>query len=406
MRLGDKIRAAFAVYGAIVGVLLGTTVVIAFLVVEDAILDHFLNSATQRIRDSSEPPRSETLPLGLELYTDDAPAEVRELPPGRHEIAQFRHVSVFESRTTGERMYLVLDGSQAGFDVLLGRILLATLIVIVAIVVAGIVFSRLVTRRLVKPLLTLVGRLDAIDAGRPVVEPLQQDDEIGLLSRRLAHAMRQVHEHGRRERDFTRYASHELRSPITVLRGTQAILEAETGLSERGTRAVERAAVATTRMARLIETLLSLARGSEPVNRSQVSAERVRRLVLELTSQGRAGRDAVEVDVEVVAGSFATNIGLLTVLLDNLLTNAVQHGEGRVRVRVAPPEIAIDNRVARESAPGHGFGLEICERVCDRIDFEMTRERRDDRYTVRLVDRAVARDTVRAAEAAEAAEPG
>ena len=66
-----------------------------------------------------------------------------------------------------------------------------------------------------------------------------------------------------RERNFTRDASHELRSPLTVIRMAADLLLAESSLDDRGKATVNRIKRAATDMVELVETFLMLARETE-----------------------------------------------------------------------------------------------------------------------------------------------
>lgn len=384
MQLRDRINLAFTGYGLVFGILLGATVGIAFFVVEDALLDHFLNDTARQVQEAGTGQDNLLLPPGFSLYGDDAPADIGQLAPGRYEVAQFRHVAVFDDPGSGTRRFLVLDESAAGYDILLSRILFGTLLVIVLAILIGTLFARRMTRELIKPLDTLVARVDAVGAEQPVLEPLQRDDEIGFLSNRFARALKAREEHVRRERDFSRFASHELRSPITVLRGTFSILRGASKLSGPSRRALQRAERATDKMARLVETFLSLARGDEPVATTDISSAALSDMIEELEASQDESRP--QTDIQVLPGSFRANRMLLAVLLENLLTNARQHGVGTVSVKIAPPAIRISNDVAAEDDRGHGFGLEICARVCERLGFGMAVSRAGQRFTVTLTD--------------------
>ena len=224
MRLTDKIGASFTAYGLFFAAILGIAVIYAFFAAEEAILDKFLLQAVTQVRDSATPDEARPLPRGVTLYQGNPPRELAGLPEGMFELEQYRHVAVFRHPSTGEFVYLEIDASTAGLDAVLGRILFGTLIVLIIAVVVGIWISRYVSGQLMRPMNLLVQRIDEVDFANPALEPLERDDEIGHLSERFATTIKLLAERDRRERDFTRFASHELRTPITVLGGTTAIL--------------------------------------------------------------------------------------------------------------------------------------------------------------------------------------
>jgi len=387
LKLTDKISLSFAAYGLFYGAVLAITVTIAFYVVEDAILDHFLVRAVEQVKASAVKYVKSTLPVGITVHDRDVPAELAALPEGRHEIAQYRHVAVFPHPIEKRLLYLVLDETTAGLDIVLSRVLFGTLLAVIAAVVVGVTLARLVSRQLMRPMNQLVHRIDQLDIANPRLEPLPQDDEISFLSERFSTAIDLLKARDQRERDFTRFASHELRSPITVLSGSTSILRSEHSLTPRGKRALTRAEAAVQRMTRLVETFLFLGRaGDESVPSATTSREIATEIDSLLSARESAGSH-IRVSTEVSNGEFVTNRFLLSIVLENLLINAVRHGTGELSVNIAPPSITLRNPIAGNIDPGHGFGLEIAERICERIGFELSIANDGNVFTAQLIER-------------------
>lgn len=385
MKLTDKISLSFAVYGLICGVILAIAVTVAFYIVEDAILDTVLLQAVGQVNAMAAQNAPVFLPQGTTLLTENLPAELLALPEGRHEVSQYRHVAVFPHPLTGQTLYLVLDETEAGFDVLLSRLLFGTLIALISAVFIGVLFSRFVSRQLMRPMNQLVERIEKLDIANPTLEPLASEDEIGFLSGQFSTAVKQLGERDRRERDFTRFASHELRSPITVLSGTTSILKSEKGLTERAQRALSRSEEAVTRMARLVDAFLFLGRSYEACSRNTVTSGEIASEIRRLTAMQADSGNAVDLSLETTDGTFVTNPQLLSIVLENLIANAARHGQGDLRVTVAPPEIVLINTIADTPDPGHGFGLEIAARICERLDIDLRIDADAELYEVRLL---------------------
>jgi len=386
LKLTDKISLSFATYGLLYGAVLGITVAIAFFVVEDAILDHFLARAVEQVKLSAAEGVASNLPIGMTLHDENIAAELASLPEGRHEIAEYRHVAVFPHPFEERFLYLVLDETAAGLDIVLSRILFGTLLALIAAVVVGVMLARLVSRQLMRPMNKLVDRIDQLDIANPSLEPLPYDDEIGFLSERFSAALDLLKAHDRRERDFTRFASHELRSPITVLSGSTSILRSENSLTPRGRRALTRAESAVQRMTRLVEAFLFLGRaGDESVPSSTTSREIATEIDSLLSARESAG-DHMQMSTEISDGKFVTNRFLLSIVLENLMINAVRHGTGELYVNIAPPSITLRNPIAHNNDAGHGFGLEIAERICERIGFELSIATDGNEFTAQLIE--------------------
>ena len=95
-----------------------------------------------------------------------------------------------------------------------------------------------------------------------------RSDEIGRLAHAFDQAQARLQRFLTREQHFTRDASHELRTPVTVIEGAIDLLAEDVGLSARSQRALQRLRRACQTMRMQIDAFLTLARepGSEERN--------------------------------------------------------------------------------------------------------------------------------------------
>jgi two-component system OmpR family sensor kinase len=148
-------------------------------------------------------------------------------------------------------------------------------------------------------------------------------------------ALRPVHEAMARERTFVSDASHELRSPLAVLRTELELLARERPTGEALQDASRSAIEETDRLTRLADDLLLLARADD--DRFALARARVPASALVAEAIGRArwraapgappiaaaDDDGVDVDVDRERVAQA---------LDNLLDNALRHASGAIAV--------------------------------------------------------------------------
>jgi len=192
-------------------------------------------------------------------------------------------------------------------------------------------------------------------------------DEVYRLGVTLNEMLGRLEETLARERRFVADASHELRSPL-------ALLKTELELALRGRRSpgelessLRSAAAETDRLAQLADDLLVLARADQgrlPLRREPVPArELLTRVAARFGARGRAaGRS-----IEVVAGEglVASADGLrLEQAMGNLVENAFRHGTGPIRLAAAERNGAVEFHVTDEGA---GFPPEFLPRAFDRF---------------------------------------
>jgi signal transduction histidine kinase len=148
---------------------------------------------------------------------------------------------------------------------------------------------------------------------------------------------------------FLNMAAHELRTPLTVIGGYLDLLVSGVvdPKSEAGRIALETAAQKTREGVRLVEQMLAAARmesgalsvNSSPGDLRQLAREAAERAHALAELQGTELRTVVP-DLPVVAD---LDPGLVGLILDNLVGNALSHGAGPVRVEVegAPPRVRV-----------------------------------------------------------------
>ena len=142
-------------------------------------------------------------------------------------------------------------------------------------------------------------------------------------------------------RDFVANASHELKTPLTAIRGfAERLADAELP-DATAKHAVEAIVGNAKRLGALVDDLLELSRiesGSVPLRPEPIAAgELAERLLRELDPRLRSGELESEVRVEG-AGRVLADRGALEQVLANLLDNAIKYtpAGGRVRVHVRP----------------------------------------------------------------------
>ncbi len=276
---------------------------------------------------------------------------------------------------------------------LMGAYDVAPLLAVLTVVLITTVMAWLAVRhewRVVRRLARMVGRLDG---HAPDLESLrldnlsaQTDADVAALARGLHDFATRLADYNQRERSFTRDASHELRSPLTVIKMSVDMLGDEPGLSDFGARSVRRIRRASLEMEALVEALLVLAR--EPDKHADAEYFVVNDVLRDEIASARemlSGRP-VELQLEEPARfALGGSASAFAVLCWQLIRNACQQtDEGRVVVRVAPGMVTVSNLDApmaadklatgpqrAQGASRHGFEMAIAQRISDRFSWPL-----------------------------------
>lgn len=281
---------------------------------------------------------------------------------------------------------VVLAADLADLEKPLLQILLAFLFALPLTVVGAAMASHFYGRRISGPIEDLArhaGDLTATDLTRRIALE-RAPSEVGDLAEALNLMTERLQKSFQQARRFSADASHELRSPLTVMQGIlEKRLQDKDGLLSRGE--TDQLLQSTQRLATIVEGLFLLARADEGTllrGREIIDSEGLLRRVAE---DAEVLAESAGVDFLCEAQSLPPVSGdpqLLEIALHNLLKNALQHtppdGFVALRARAGAAELVvmventgkpipreswevIFKRFARLSGdyPGMGLGLNL-----------------------------------------------
>ncbi len=232
------------------------------------------------------------------------------------------------------------------------------------VVLAGLA-TWFLTGRALRPVAAITKQVGEISSGnldQRVPDPRGKHDEIGTLATTMNGMLDRIERGDQQRRQFVSDASHELRTPVAVLRS-----EAEVALRAPQATTVPDLAEAvldeSNRMGVIVEDLLTLARVDEQSAQKALMEVDVDELVL--AEAARKRRLPIE-QSDVSAGRVLAQTDELSRVIVHLLDNAVRHGQSRVAVGVAPSrdskwiELWVDD-------DGAGVPMEDRERIFERF---------------------------------------
>jgi signal transduction histidine kinase len=256
---------------------------------------------------------------------------------------------------------------------------------VIAVIVITAILAWLATRREWRPVDALAMLVNGwndksdLDALRPEGLARGTDADIATLAKGLHGFASRVAVFNQRERNFTRDASHELRSPLTVIKMSVDMLADEEAISEFGARSVRRIKRASMEMEALVEALLILAREPDSAaNGERFVVNEVLEHELEAARELLVGRQ-IELQLEEPARfALQGSSRAFSVLCWQVIRNACQQTEqGRVVITVLPGVVSVSNHAMQQvpddssgprRVPGadrHGFELAIAQRISD-----------------------------------------
>lgn len=224
---------------------------------------------------------------------------------------------------------------------------------------AALLAGYLVAARAAAPLRRVAATATAVDAGdlspRIVVDPASAA-ELRILGDSFNLMLDRLEEAFARQRGFVSDASHELRSPLTAIRGQIEVLAREPDPGPVAVKRVEAATLAELgRIERLVEEMLALARldeGVGPARREVDAAAFLREAVAAAPGEATLGA--------TVAGRIDLDPDLVGRVVRNLIENARRHAGPEGSVVVA--SVAAADRRLRVDVDDDGPGIAPAER--------------------------------------------
>lgn len=389
-------------------VLISATAAAGVYLAEFAIRELLIVSALEReadyfwarhkiTRETPAPNTSVLIGYLFERQSTELPAEFAGLDLGIHDLNTPVGVGVVHvSEAEGGRLYLVFDANNVQQLATYFGVAPLALMLIVLYISAWVAYR--IARRAVSPVIRLARMVRDVDVETPdraALASAAQDDSVDAEIQSLAGALHQlmarVDRLVERERNFTREASHELRSPLTVIRMASDSLLQRQVLEPAARALTEKIRRAALDMEELTEVLLLLAREHEGLlPRERVEVNEV--LAQELARCRMIYADkALTLKSEVHARLWvACAPRILGILFGNLLHNACAYTDrGTVTVTVEAGLVTIRDsgigiepehlgrvftpyfRGAGSRASGHGLGLSLVKRITDRYGWHI-----------------------------------
>jgi len=405
-RVQSRLLRVFLLQLILISIVTVIGVVSASLIVERLLVNKALHGEAEYFwsnrADKSQFPLPETLNLTSFLSSDlnrSVPLSFQKLEPGQHRVDdnQERQI-VHVSERNGERLYLLFSGGMVSNLAFYFGVLP---LILVLLTMYGFAFlTYLLSKRAVSPITRLAGVIEGFDFNTREANELNlasldksSTSETEILAKALNHFVQRSSASIERERNFTRFASHELRTPVAVIQGSVSSLEL-LDLEGAPARAVQRIKRTSRQMGDLLNTLLIL--GREETDSESCQAINVNdladTLLAQLSEVHSDKRNQVKIEHHQQLFVKAPE-SVLSIVLGNILGNAFSYTrDGEIRISIDEKTIVIADtglgmnkqsldkafepffRANSEDAPQHhqGLGLAIVKHSCRNYGWEIS----------------------------------
>ncbi len=264
--------------------------------------------------------------------------------------------------------------------------LLEIILVIAWVVLLVIMFviARILSKKLSGPIQQLSQELSRINPDERGIQLSHrfEDDEVGRIAQAFDSYTQKMDSYVEKQMAFAAMASHELRSPLTIVQTSADLISSRHDDPDIQPQ-LEKISRASANMANMIHALLAVTRdqptrdGQQQVALLPLIDEIVEGMAPEIIAKNISVENTIAPDTCIESDKT-----LITVVLTNLIKNAVKHGQqSSIRIEMQGPLLTItDSGLGIDSAElqhifdfgyrgqnsqGYGVGLYISKLICE-----------------------------------------
>jgi len=322
------------------------------------------------------------------------------------EVESFRRID-FLVNQDGQYFIATVKKSQQETEDIVRLILTVTLLIIVILLLILFISNRVLLRKLWKPFRNTLEQLNQFSFSSKNKIALQKTDidEFKELNQTVLFMTQKVTRDYQALKAFTENASHEIQTPLAIIKNKIELLSQSENLSENDINVLQSVNEAAARLSRLNQSLLLLAKienlqfaNVESVDFSYMLNRYLNNFDELAHAKGLKIFKAIEDRVFV-----KMNESLAEILISNIISNAMKHNfaGGEIRVELTSKMFRVSNsgpqphmetrelfgRFKKESTSGDslGLGLSIVKTITDIYGFEITYLFTDHHHVVEII---------------------
>jgi len=272
------------------------------------------------------------------------------------DIVPFRMIR-FTAKTRQANYLITVKRSMIETDDLVISILISLMVVIGLFSLILLWMNSYFSKKLWSPFLNTIMRMKSFDINKheqAFQTSSTRIQEFTDLNTTLEQMISRIQSDYFRMKEFSENAAHELQTPIAIINTKLESLLQTSELNEESAGLIQSAMENSSRMSKLIQTLLMLTKieNRQFDAREKISMNEVIKKYLNLYDELiREKKLKVEMKEE---GEFVAEVHpqLADILISNLISNAIRHNklEGSIHVSISPDKISISNS---GNAPAH-----------------------------------------------------
>ena len=320
-----------------------------------------------------------------EKHMEESYARIDQFREKLNRLHDYRQLTYLQA--LGNQHYKVtIQKPYEGVRLLTMTTLYTTIAVLLLSIIISILLNQLLLRKLWHPFYQSIQKIKDFDISeqKSISLPVSGTDEFDFLNNSLSKTFNKAQADYLILKEFTENASHEMQTPLAIIRSKLDLLIQEEELTCRQMELLASSYKAIKKISKLNTSLLLLAKID---NQQFTKTERIdllteMQLKLDQFKEFWCGSN-IKVNTQLSPSQIHINENLLDILLNNLLANAGLHNHqgGKIGVWLKEKELVISNTgthqpldphrlfrrfyKASSSSTQNGLGLSIIKQICD-----------------------------------------
>ena len=310
-----------------------------------------------------------------------------------HENISYRQLE-FPVTINGKIYKADVRKSQAETEDIIKLILKITLAIVLLLLVTLFIINRFVLNKLWKPFNSTLQQIKQFNISGDdnvhleetnIIEFAELNDAVNIMTKKASRDYKEI-------KSFTENASHEIQTPLAIIRSKLELLSQSESLKEEQMNAIQSISETTNRLSKLNQSLILLTKID---NRQFSETERINISVLIQQHLNNYEELFYAKEISITKNIeenvlMTMNETLAGILIVNLLTNSIKHNVegGSVTIELTTNHLSVSNtgkelhknpsiyfeRFQKDSASNDsmGLGLSIVKKICETYGFNVT----------------------------------
>jgi len=306
----------------------------------------------------------------------------------------YRQLTYFQ-KVKNKHYRITLAKPIEGVKLLTRTVVIITIAMLLIVITTTIVLNLVILRRLWQPFYLSLAAMKTFKLGRKQIPdfPATGIEEFAYMNKLLEDTINGAEADYQVLKEFTENASHEIQTPLAIIRSKLDLVIQEEGLSEKQTLALASIYSGIKRLTKLNQSLLLLTKienhqftQTAPVNLEEKINEKLEQF------QEFWQNNRIRCNAYLTHSHIQSNPELIDILLGNLISNAGRHNRegGSIFINLQANMLMIENtgslnsldktrlfrRFYKEAqhSQHNGLGLSIVKQICDQLGMDIQYE--------------------------------